>query len=214
MYQQSLVETLLSTRMFDISAVHSRNLLSIPSKPVASTIPLTDRPKLSLVTAVAATAAKFWLPAPPPIDKINLRWLCLALRRRNDPIHPGAPSTTICAAAHSSFNYWHINKRPLSYMRKTDENTTIRLKVSKSVEYMADATIVHCGGCITSVYPPAGIVDRIFPHYIAARLNHFGFWIPRYRWGKSFVGRHIGWKQLTSVWWYFSPLQSGSNGRS
>lgn len=51
----------------------SWDLLSMPSKPDASTKPLADRPKLSRVAALAATFGKFWLAAPPPIDKINLR---------------------------------------------------------------------------------------------------------------------------------------------
>jgi len=47
--------------------------LSIPSKPDASISPRADLPKLSLVAALDATVAKFWLAAPPPIDRINLR---------------------------------------------------------------------------------------------------------------------------------------------
>ena len=55
------------------TSMASRSLLSIPSKPDASISPRADLPKLSLVAALDATVAKFWLAAPPPIDRINLR---------------------------------------------------------------------------------------------------------------------------------------------
>jgi hypothetical protein len=48
-------------------------LLSIPSNPEAVTRPRADLPKLSLRAALAATAAKFWLDAAPPMDNITFR---------------------------------------------------------------------------------------------------------------------------------------------
>lgn len=70
------IRRMLPINLNDVSNVSSKAskiLLSMPSKPEASIRPLADLPKLSLVAALEATAAKFWLAFPPPIDKINLR---------------------------------------------------------------------------------------------------------------------------------------------
>jgi hypothetical protein len=80
-------------------------VLSMPLNPDASTSPFAERPKLSRVAAVEATAAKLRDPSPaPPMERMSCRCSCSSLRRMKEPKQPVAWSTRIWASAHSSDN--------------------------------------------------------------------------------------------------------------
>ena len=57
---------------------------------------------------------------------------------------------------------------------KTDEDAAIRLKISKSVENMANVAIIQLGRGVSSVHTPTRIVDCIFPKDIVARFGYHG----------------------------------------
>ena len=69
-------------------ALGSSLLLSMPSKPEASTNPLAERPKLSRSSALAATAGQTSDELPPPMDRITRRCGCCCFRCISEPNPP------------------------------------------------------------------------------------------------------------------------------
>lgn len=82
-----------------------RAILSIPSRPDASTKPRAERAKLSRRTALPATIGKMALAWLPPIDKMTCRCGCFCLRCIKEPKPPDTPSHGALKSAYSSLSY-------------------------------------------------------------------------------------------------------------
>jgi hypothetical protein len=142
--------------------VETAYLLSMPSKPEASTKPLADLPKLSRDTALAATTAKLSLAPPPPMLNTNLRYLYCSFNLIKEPKHPIAPSTGICASAHSSLNSLGQLEEPKN-VGLSHKNSTISVNMSKCIENVVYTTVIQRCRCLSSIDPIIRVVYRILP---------------------------------------------------
>ncbi len=87
-----------------IKGVNSYDLLSMPSRPDASTKPRAERAKLSRRTALDATTGNVSAESPPPMDSTTCRWGYLCFRCMKDPRAPWTPSQGALVSAYSSLS--------------------------------------------------------------------------------------------------------------
>lgn len=80
-----------------------------------------------------------------------------------DWMHPVAPSTGICASAHSSLNYFTLVYDPLKIIAiwEAYRDDSIRRNLCKGIKDMIYATVVQCCWCFPTINSIVGIVDSI-----------------------------------------------------